>query len=252
MAIVLFTDFGSNDLYVGQVEAVLDRFAPGMRVIDLLHEAPAFDVESSAHLLAALAPVVPRGSVFIGVVDPGVGTERDAVVLRADGRWFVGPDNGLFSVVAARAMTSAAWKIAAYPLGASPSFHGRDVFAPMAAAVATDDFPNDNVVPIDGLQVRLPAEDLARVVYADHYGNLWTGLRAKGLPRERRLQIAGREVQHSRVFGEVPAGDLFWYENSSGLVELAANRASAAALLGAGVGTTVSWAPAAPVATPPE
>jgi len=103
MAIVLFTDFGSNDLYVGQLEAVLDRDAPGVRVVHLLHEAPGFDARASAHLLAALVSRMPAGHVYVAVVDPGVGGERDAVVIEADGNWLVGPDNGLLSVVAARA-----------------------------------------------------------------------------------------------------------------------------------------------------
>jgi len=103
MAIVLYSDFGSSDLYVGQVEAVLDRYAPGVRVIHLLHDAPSFGIEASAHLLAALSQKIAKGHVFMGVVDPGVGSDRGAIVVCADGRWFVGPDNGLFSVIAARA-----------------------------------------------------------------------------------------------------------------------------------------------------
>ena len=144
MAILLFTDFGADDLYVGQVEAMLDRYAPGVRVIDLLHEAPPFNVRASAHLIAALAQGLPRGHVFLGVVDPGVGSDRAAIVLRADGRWYVAPDNGLFSVVASRAASKSVWRITGHPPGVSPSFHGRDIFAPMAAAVATDDFPNES------------------------------------------------------------------------------------------------------------
>src|SRR4249920_34498 len=128
MAIILFTDFGADDLYVGQVEAMLDRYAPGVRVIHLLHEAPPFNVRAAAHLLAALARGLP-GHVFLGVVDPGVGSDRGAVVLRADGSWYVGPDNGLFAVIAARAASKSVWRIAGHPPGASPSFHGRDVFA---------------------------------------------------------------------------------------------------------------------------
>ena len=108
MALMLFSDFGATDLYVGQVEAVLDRYAPGVRVINLLNEAPAFDVKASAHLLAALASRVPRGHVFIAVVDPGVGTRRSGLVARIDGRTFVGPDNGLFSVLWHRSAISMA------------------------------------------------------------------------------------------------------------------------------------------------
>ncbi len=242
MAILLFTDYGSNDLYVGQVEAVLDRYAPGVRVIHLLHEAPPFNVRAAAHLLAALARDVPGGHVFLGVVDPGVGSERDAVVLRADGRWYVGPDNGLFSVIAARARSATAvWRITGRPLDASPSFHGRDVFAPVAAAVATGDFPNRDVAPAADLAVRFGADEVAEVVYVDHFGNAFTGLRARDRPAARSLVANGREIRHARVFAEVAAGTTFWYENSSGLVEVAVNQGNAARELGLAVGTPVSW-----------
>jgi S-adenosylmethionine hydrolase len=241
MAIVLFTDFGAADLYAGQVEAVLDRLAPGVRVIHLLHEAPAFDVQASAHLLAALARGLVPGDVLVGVVDPGVGTKRDAVVVRADDRWYVGPDNGLFSVVAARTARPSVWRITDQPPGASSSFHGRDVFAPIAAAIATDGVPNAKVAPAGRLAVELGGEDLAEIIYVDHYGNAWTGLRAGGLPPERVLAVGERTLAHARVFGAVPDSAAFWYENSSGLVEIAVNRDSAAARLGLAVGMAVAW-----------
>jgi S-adenosylmethionine hydrolase len=242
MAILLFTDFGADDLYVGQVEAMLDRHAPGVRVIDLLHEAPPFNVRASAHLLAALVQGLPRGHVFVGVVDPGVGSDRGGVVLRADGRWYVGPDNGLFSVVAARAPSKSVWRITGHPPGVSPSFHGRDIFAPMAAAVATDDFPNESVAPAADLATHLGGDDLAEVIYVDHYGNCFTGIRARGIGHAKRLAAAGRELAHARVFAAVVPGTAFWYENSSGLVEIAVNHGSAAVELGLAVGTAVAWA----------
>src|SRR5262245_57403907 len=99
--IVLFTDFGADDLYVGQVKAALLSEFPAAVIVDLLHDAPNFRVEPSAHLLAALQERFPRGGVFLAVIDPGVGGAREAVVVQADGRWYVGPDNGLLSVVAA-------------------------------------------------------------------------------------------------------------------------------------------------------
>lgn len=239
MAIVLFTDFGSNDLYVGQVEAVLERCAPGVRVIHLLHEAPSFNVEASAHLLAALASRLPEGCVVLGVVDPGVGSARGAVVVRAQGRWFVGPDNGLFAVVAGRAATCECWEMTRAPRPLSPSFHGRDLFAPMAAAVATGRFPNDEVDRIEGLRDTLGNGDLAQIVYIDHYGNAFTGLRASGVAPNARFVVGGRTVQHARVFSAVAPGALFWYENSVGLVEIAVNRGSAARALGVAVGDAV-------------
>jgi len=241
MAILLFTDFGSNDLYVGQVKTVLERYAPGVTVIDLLHEAPAFDPRASAHVLAALALRLPRGAVIMGVVDPGVGSGRGAVVVRADGRWYVGPDNGLFAVIAARAATRAFWRVTASPSDASPSFHGRDVFAPLAAAVATDDFPNERVEASAQLEVTAPADDLAEIVYVDHYGNAFTGLRAQGRDPASHLVVNGATVPHARVFSAVPRGTAFWYENSVGLVEIAVNAGSARAALQLDVGTSVAW-----------
>jgi S-adenosylmethionine hydrolase len=241
VAILLFSDYGSNDLYVGQVEAVLDRCAPGVRVIHLLHEAPPFNVRAAAHLLAALARDLPGGHVVLGVVDPGVGSERGAVVLRADGRWYVGPDNGLFSVAAARASATSVWRITARWPDASPSFHGRDVFAPIAAAVATDDFPNGDVAPAAELAVGFGGEDLAEVIYIDHFGNAFTGIRARDVPAARRLVAKGRAMPYARVFAEAAPGTAFWYENSSGLVEIAVNQGHAARELGLAVGTPVSW-----------
>jgi len=220
---------------------VLDRYAPGVRVIHLLHDAPAFRIEASAHLLAALSQKIPKGHVFLGVVDPGVGSDRAAVVMRADGRWFVGPDNGLFSVIAARATARQFWQIASANARLAPSFHGRDLFAPIAAAVATDDFPNSNVKPVAGLQVNLGADDVAQIVYIDHYGNAFTGVRAANVAQAASIRIAGRTVPHARVFSAVAPGAAIWYENSIGFVELAVNQGSAAQAFGLAVGDTVSF-----------
>jgi S-adenosylmethionine hydrolase len=241
MVICLFTDFGAGDVYVGQVEAVLDRLAPGVRVIHLLHEAPPFNVRASAHLLAALLTRIPDGQVVIGVVDPGVGTDREAVALRADANWYVGPDNGLFSVVAARAGRREVWRIRGVPSGASRSFHGRDIFASIAAAIACNEFPNDRLMRIDALAVQLGHADLAEIIYIDHYGNAWTGLRAEALPRDRKVLVAGRELRYDPVFGEAPPGAGFWYENSSGLVEIAINQGSAKKALGVSIGMPIAW-----------
>jgi len=104
--ILLFTDFGSTGPYLGQMEAVLRIHAPGVDVIDLLNDAPPGEPRLAAYLLAALAKHFPAGSIFLSVVDPGVGGERLPVVLEADGRWFVGPDNGLLNTVAVHAAST--------------------------------------------------------------------------------------------------------------------------------------------------
>ena len=238
--LALFTDFGADDIYVGQVRVALLRYAAaGTSIVDVLHTAPNYDSQAGAHLLAALAPWYPPDCVFLAVVDPGVGSERDAVVLQADGQWFVGPDNGLLSVVAARAARTRTWRIAWRPGALSASFHGRDLFAPMAAWVSRGELPPDKLVETTGLRVRLDADDFAEVIYVDHYGNALTGLRAGTVPRTARLSIANTGVDYARVFSDAMAGQAFWYENSIGLVEIAVNRGSAATQLGARVGDSV-------------
>jgi S-adenosylmethionine hydrolase len=238
--IFLFTDFGSSDIYVGQVKAVLQSAAPQSDAIDLLNDAPSFDIDSSAHLLAALAVHLPAGAVTLAVVDPGVGSARGAAALQADQRWFVGPDNGLLSVVADRATDSQVFAIAHARPDAPVSFHGRDIFAPAAALIATGRAGAQTLTPKARLDVMLERSDRARIIYVDHYGNAMTGMRAAGMRRSARLAVSGRNIHYARVFSDVPSGALFWYENSIGLVEVAANQRSAAALLGIAVGDPIA------------
>lgn len=237
--IVLFTDFGADDIYVAQVKAVLFEHAPGEVVLDLLHNAPSFGVRASAHLLAALEGRFAGGTVFFAVVDPGVGTSRDALVLEADGKWFVGPDNGLLSVIAARAARRRSWRISWRPDRLSASFHGRDLFAPIAASLAGGAFPRHRTEPIDALQVNLGADDLDEIIYVDHYGNLLTGLRAANVADDATIRVGTHALRRAGVFGNLPQGSTLWYENSIGLVEIAANQAHAAQLLGVRVGDKV-------------
>lgn len=242
-AIALFTDYGWRDPYVGQVKAVLARQAPGVPVIDLLHEIPDFNAHAGAHLIAALVSALTPGSVVFAVVDPGVGGPRDAVVMQAEDRWFVGPDNGLLSVLAARATAPRFWRIDWRPDPADVvSFDGRDLFAPIAARLAIGDFPRDLLTPISALTVQFDASDLARVIFIDHYGNAWTGIRAGLAGPDDRLRVKGHELGWRRVFHEAGKGEAFWYGNSVGLLEIAANRASAAGLLGIEVGDRVGVA----------
>ena len=183
MSIFLFTDFGAADIYVGQVKAVLQQRASNVPVIDLLHDAPAFNAQASAHLLAALSMQIPPGSVTLAVVDPGVGGARDAVALVADGNWFIGPDNGLLSVLAVRAKACIYWRITWRPEKLSASFHGRDLFAPVTAAIARGEFPAGKAESVARLSVDFGGNDLGEIIYIDHYGNAFTGLRAHDLPR---------------------------------------------------------------------
>ncbi len=238
--IILFTDYGPDDIYVGQLKAALLRHAAaGAVIVDLLHRVPDFDAKAGAHLLAALQFHFPPGAVFLAVVDPGVGSQRSAAVLEADGRWFVGPDNGLLSVVAARAHHAHTWRIAWRPEHLSASFHGRDLFAPVAGSIAGGHLPSERLTDCAGLEVRLGGEDLAEVIYVDHYGNAMTGLRAQNVSPTMHLDVGGRRVGWARVFSEGAAGVPFWYVNSIGLAEIALPRGDAATALGLAVGTSI-------------
>jgi hypothetical protein len=238
--IYLFTDFGSADIYVGQVRMVLAERAPGIPVIDLLHDAPPFNIAAGAHLLAALAARMRAGDVVIAVVDPGVGGVRDAVAVCAGARWFVAPDNGLASVAAARSSHPEFYTIGWRPDALSTSFHGRDLFAPVAAMLARGNRADPRLEPRSALSEDLGAEDLAEIIHLDHYGNALTGLRAGMVARDVRLTVAGRSLAHARVFSDVGPGEPFWYENSLGLIEIAANASSAARCLGLTVGQRVA------------
>lgn len=243
MAIVLFTDFGSGDIYAGQVKAVLQRLAPPIAMIDLLHDAPAFNVRASAHLLAALVGRFAKHSVFFAVVDPGVGGESDAVIMHADERWYIGPDNGLLSVVAARAGKGDCWRIVWRPQSLAASFHGRDLFAPVAATLAAKgSLPKDWIEHMGSLNIEFGGDDLPEIIYLDHYGNAHTGIRASGIPREALLVVGERRLPYARVFSAAAAGQAFWYENSQGLAEIAVNCGNAAQSMRLVIGDGVGWA----------
>ena len=223
---VLFTDFGFEGPYLGQMKAVLLQRAPGVPIVDLLADAPTWNPRASAYLLASYANAFPLGSVFLAVVDPGVGTEqRQPVVVEADGRWFVGPGNGLFSIVTRRARHSRSWSIDWRPSSLSSSFHGRDLFAPIAAAVAQGDLGGCSPGMAD-TRDEWP-DELEEVIYVDHFGNLITGIRAEQIPVQSVISIGGEPLHHATTFGEVPEGAAFWYANSNGLVELAVNQGRA-------------------------
>ena len=238
--IVLFTDFGLEGPYTGQVKAVLYQTAPGVPVIDLFADLPAGKPRPAAYLLAAYGMWFPSGTVVLAVVDPGVGGARGAVVVEADDRWYVGPDNGLFELVMRRADRVRSWEILWRPEALSASFHGRDLFAPVAARLARGDMADGVMRP--GEIGRYPdwPDDLPEIVYTDRYGNAMTGLRAAVLPESARLAAGTRVLARRRTFSDVPEGEAFWYENSNGLAEIAVNAGRADAVLGLGVGSAVA------------
>lgn len=240
--IYLFSDFSLNGPYVGQIKSVLYDHAPKSVVIDLMHDAPAFDSRASAHLLAALMLSVSRDSIVLGVVDPGVGSERKGVALRADSRWFVGPDNGLFDVIAARAHAAQWYEIVYENPDASFSFHGRDIFAPVASMLAKEIVFDTYLKPFE--KKCLQAEkDLAEIVYIDRFGNLMSGIRAINVDEATSLKFAGENLVRVNTFSDVSAGTVFCYENSQGLLEIAINSGSAKDYFNAAIGDKVSLNP---------
>jgi S-adenosylmethionine hydrolase len=238
--IALFTDFGLHGPYTGQMKAVLHRMALGIPVIDLFADAPVGNPKASAYLLAAYAAWFPEGTVFLCVVDPGVGGTRPAIFLQADGRWYVGPGNGLLELIQRRAQKTRSWDIDWKPERLSASFHGRDLFAPVAAMLARGETPAGH--SNDDHTDRRPdwPDDLAEIVYVDHYGNAMTGLRAAMLPSGARLKAGDRVLERARTFSDRSPGAAFWYENSNGLAEIAVNQGRAERDLGISIGTPVA------------
>ncbi|WP_340121993.1 SAM-dependent chlorinase/fluorinase [Methylobacter svalbardensis] len=224
--VVLFTDFGPYGPYAGQMESVLRRMAPNVTVINLLSNAPTADPRLSSYLLASLRHSFPVNSIFLTVVDPGVGGQRKAVVLQADGQTFVGPDNGLLNTVAVQAQNTQWAEIIWQPEQCSMSFHGRDLFAPVAAKLSIN-AADDLLRPFDRNDLSEWPQDLAAVIYFDYYGNALTGLRYCAAFFDKVLIINGFAIKQADTFGAVEEQQAFWYKNSSGLIEIAVNKGRA-------------------------
>ncbi len=205
----------------------IKELLPAIDCIDLISDLPPFRPDLAAYLLPALTRDIASGNLYLCIVDPGVGSERAPLAVWADGDWFVGPDNGILSQVVTRAASVQILNPQWCPKWSSDSFHGRDVFAPIAARII-------NAEPVDARPCDAEAlvgsdwsDDLAQVVYTDRYGNLLTGIRADRVSRNQRILAGGRRLPFARTFCEVPQGAGFWYENAFGLVELAVNQGRA-------------------------
>ena len=238
--IALFTDFGLAGPYTGQVTAVLRQRAPETSIISLFADAPSARPRPSAYLLAAYGAWFPAGTVLLCVVDPGVGGARRAVIAEAEGRVYVGPDNGLFDIVMRRDRDARLWEIGWCPETLSASFHGRDLFAPVAARLANGEPITALARPTaDASTMRGWPDDLAEIVYVDHYGNAMTGQRGALLSPEARLVTGGHALASAATFSSVPHGQAFWYVNSNGLAEIAVNGARADTTLGLAIGSAI-------------
>lgn len=257
--IFFLTDFGLADTYVGVVKAVILGIAPDARIVDLTHNVPPQDVRAGAFALMTAAPYLPEDAVVLAVVDPGVGTARRPIAVQIGGRTLVGPDNGLLSWVAVEVCFAVVldrprfWRPTV-----SATFHGRDLFGPVAAHLARG-VPLARVgSSIDAIQtLAFPPVQRTRdaagrtiavqseIVHVDRFGNLIANLRAADLPSDPVIAVAGRTIVGLAPHFQPPGGtrgdeNLIALIGSAGLLEIAVPNGSAAADLGAGVGTTVT------------
>ncbi len=247
--ITLLTDFGAGSGYPAQMKGVILSVRPDATVVDLSHEVPHYDVLAGALLLEACAPRFPAHAVHLAVVDPGVGTARRAMCLvDSRGRRFVGPDNGLFTpfLGGGRAHLIAAPKDV--PERVSATFHGRDVFAPVAVRLAGGGDPGA-VGPaiVDPVRLDWPAAELrgselhGQCLLADPFGNVLTSIREVdlGAAAPVAVAVAGREARVVRTYGEGCPGELLALVGSSGRLEISVREGNAAQVLGFSRGAPV-------------
>lgn len=244
--IALLTDFGLSDPYVGQVKGVLATRAPTALVMDITHGVAPFQIGQASFFLASSMPHFPTNTVFVCVVDPGVGSARRIVLIQRDDHFFLAPDNGLLGFVL-QDHTTFAWDVSHHARGASSTFHGRDVFAPLAAALSTGEAPASLGKPLNPADlihheastfITLDESQAGRMVQAhvlhiDRFGNVVVGL----LPGElyERIAPATAAVKGAprmvRAYGDLEHGELGLLCGSQGFMELAVNHGSAAQML---------------------
>jgi S-adenosylmethionine hydrolase len=241
--ITFLTDFGTSDSYVGEVKGVLASLAPGIPVIDISHSLTPGNIRAAAHIVGRTWHRFPGGTVHLVVVDPGVGGSRAAIAVESGGHFFVGPDNGVLTA----AFFNSAPLVVRLPVpdGAAATFHGRDVFAPVAARLAQGEAltslgeilpqpPERLVDPVPWYQGKAV---IGEVLYVDHFGNLVTNLTEDLVPGYAVLEVEDFEIGPvRRTFGDVPTGELLAYIGSGNTVEIAVRDGSAARRLGIGVG----------------
>ena len=240
--ITLLTDFGTTDGYVAELKGVLYSLVRSLHVVDAAHDLPAHDIELARLTLARYWRRYPEGTVHLVVVDPGVGSTRAAIAVESEGRFLVGPDNGVLSPAllapTARAVTLA------IPSDAAPTFHGRDVFAPAAARLALGDALQFLGLPHETPFIRRTPEAHLRgdgaiegeVIAIDRFGNAITNIIARP---GSWIQLPGRDIPISRTYADVPSGTLCAVVGSTGLVEIAVRDGSGAVAAGLQRGSAV-------------
>lgn len=249
----LITDFGLSDPYVGQMKAVLTRLAPQCAIVDISHGVQPFNVTQAAFFLASSAPHFARDAVLLSVVDPGVGSKRRIVVVRRDEQYFVAPDNGVLGLIAGDGHVTVHDLSGAEEAVSkvSHTFHGRDVFAPVAAWLASGGKPENLGPELDVSELVRPqwsspileeGRARAHVLHVDHFGNCVLNLRSGSLGPLTGLTIRtplGRVLQAVDTYSDLPQGTPGLLEGSQGFLEIAVNLGSAARDFGLSIGDSV-------------
>lgn len=250
--ITLTTDFGGADGYVGTMKGVILALAPAARLVDLSHEIAPQDIRQAAHVLRQAAPYFPAGAIHLAVVDPGVGGARRPLLVTTPQAAFVGPDNGLFTFALDQpgAQARTLDRTEAWLPQVSRTFHGRDIFAPVAARLALGAAPDDLGTPItDAVRLAQAAPQrlgndgiVGNVVHVDRFGNLISDVPAAWLADGAwTCQIAGREIAAlASTYAEVAPGTALALVSSGDTLEVAVRDGSAARDLGVGVGATLT------------
>lgn len=237
--IATFTDFGPTGPYQGQMAAVIATQAPKIPQVTLMADAPMFDPQSAGLLLSCLCNNLPPHTLVLAVVDPGVGGNRRPIMIKNERNLFIGPDNGLFIPIVRRSDDCEIETIAWRPHRLSETFHGRDLFAPVAAKLATGKEVEGSPLKLQEMVGYDSPLDDNRIIYIDNYGNAITGINAEAIRNDKVFFVNGTALHYARTFSEVPAGQAFWHRNSMGLVEFAVNRGSVARLLNLDLGMPV-------------
>ncbi len=247
--ITLLTDFGLADTYVGQMKGAILAIAPTVTLVDVTHAVPPQDVLAGAFLLWTAVEAFPPGSLHLAVVDPGVGSARRPMAMTTQrGDVLVGPDNGLLMPAAERLGAGQAFELTVPSAQVSPTFHGRDVFAPGVAHLANGTPISELGCPIDDpvpLVLPRPHGFMGEVLHVDTYGNLVTNLPAGSLPASYAVRLGSYPVPIAAAthYAEGAPGGLLALVGSAGLLEISARDASAAAATGAGRGAPVTVEP---------
>ncbi len=244
--ITLLTDFGTADGYVAEMKGVLYSGAPDAVIVDLTHAIPPQDIEAGRLALARAWRRFPPGTIHVAVVDPGVGTTRAAIAVEAQGRFLLGPDNGILSP----ALVGGGADVVSLPIPpyASATFHGRDVFAPAAARLAAGEslamlgrFKDDPVVRrTPDTERHADGSITGQVLTIDRFGNLLSNIGAR---LGGTVTIAERRIAVSRTYADVPVGRLIALAGSSGFLEVAVRGGSAQDVLQVSRGAPMHWSP---------